>query len=295
MPKLMFHHRTLGLINRLAAQTGQGYLFQGPKGVGKFTLAIEIAKGLNCTQAAGIESCGRCVSCQLIEAGSFPDVVTVKPESDTIALAQIHELVRQLTLVNYLAGGWRFVIIDEADSLTPEAQNALLKVLEEPPPRTTIILISHNSENLLPTVRSRLQTFNFGLIKDAEIERWLTDQGLASGDAKVAAKLSAGRLGAANRLAHDPAALDQVLGLASLAAKIGESDLAGRLGLASKLTTREQSWLLLQALTAEESTTLKDKPNPTTTRRLDLLERTARYIQHNVAPRTAMESLLVDY
>jgi DNA polymerase-3 subunit delta' len=139
-----------------------GLIFSGPQGVGKHTCALMIAKALNCLTAPPGEFCDECAACRKIESGTHPDVVTVSVEDEAtqIKIAQIRQLLGILDL-QPLEGRSKVFIIDPADLLNAEAANALLKGLEEPPENSLFVLITVNVHELLRTVRSRCQIYNF--------------------------------------------------------------------------------------------------------------------------------------
>jgi len=156
------------IIDRLRAQLREarfphGLIFSGPTGVGKHTAALMIAKALNCTQATTPDDfCDRCPSCRKIEAGTHPDVMTISVEEDAsqIKIAQVRHVLSILEF-QPLEGRNKIFIIDPADMMNAEAANALLKGLEEPPESSYFILITVNVHELLLTVRSRSQVYNF--------------------------------------------------------------------------------------------------------------------------------------
>src|SRR2546422_4177797 len=155
------------VIERLRAKLQQdrfphSLIFSGPEGVGKHTCALMIAKALNCTRAATGDFCGECASCRKIDSGTHPDVMTISVEEEAtrIKIDQIRDLLVMLNL-QPLEGRNKVFIIDPADLLNAEAENALLKGLEEPPENSFFILITVNVHELLLTVRSRCQVYNF--------------------------------------------------------------------------------------------------------------------------------------
>ena len=149
-----------------------GLIFAGPEGVGKGTCALMVAKALNCTKAPAGDFCDECSSCRKINSGVHPDVTTiaVEDEATQIKIAQIRQLLGMLDL-QPLEGRNKVIIIDPADSLNAEAANALLKGLEEPPVNTFFVLITINAHELLMTVRSRCQIYNFTPIAPKEIRQ----------------------------------------------------------------------------------------------------------------------------
>ena len=149
-----------------------GVIFSGPEGVGKHTCAAMVAKTLNCTNAQPGEFCDECSSCRKIESGIHPDVMTIalEDEASDIKIAQVRQILGLLDL-HPLEGRCKVFIIDPADTLTSGAANALLKGLEEPPENSFFILITVNVHELLLTVRSRCQVYNFVPLTLDEIRR----------------------------------------------------------------------------------------------------------------------------
>jgi DNA polymerase III subunit delta' len=155
-----------------------GLIFSGPSGVGKHTCAVMLAKALNCTEARPGDFCDACTSCRKIEAGTHPDVTTITLEEDAtqIKIAQIRQVLGMLDL-KPLEGRNKIFIIDPADALNDEAANALLKGLEEPPENSYFFLITINVQELLFTVRSRCQVYNFTPLTLSEIRlHGITDE-----------------------------------------------------------------------------------------------------------------------
>lgn len=139
-----------------------GLIFSGPEGVGKHTCALMVAKALNCARGAAGQFCDECSICRRIDSRTHPDVttVTLEDEASQIKIAQIRRVLEMLDF-KPLEGRAKVFIIDPANLLTDEAANALLKGLEEPPENSFFILITVNVHELLLTVRSRSQVYNF--------------------------------------------------------------------------------------------------------------------------------------
>ncbi|HYM25224.1 MAG TPA: DNA polymerase III subunit delta' [Vicinamibacterales bacterium] len=130
-------------------------IFAGPAGVGKRAAAIAVAQALNCLTPKSGDACGVCAACTRIARGVHPDVLVVEPgDSGNIRIEPIREAVDR-TAFKPFEGKRRAVIVDEADAMVPQAQNALLKTLEEPPASSVFILVTARPDSLLPTVRSR--------------------------------------------------------------------------------------------------------------------------------------------
>ena len=137
-------------------------LFSGPPDAGQRQAAAELAKALFCENASDSQVCGVCVHCRQVDANTHPDFFTLGPEDDSrvIKIEEVRALIGRANLKPFQASAKVFVI-EPAECMNDFSQNALLKTLEEPPGKTFFILISYASEKLLPTVRSRVQTFYF--------------------------------------------------------------------------------------------------------------------------------------
>lgn len=197
-------------------------IFSGQEGIGKCTLALLLAQVLNCLSPENLSACGKCASCRKIGATLLsrnlecestkddgfcgvcpscrlkmqrhPDVRLIEPEKTTIAIDQIRELIDEVAFQPFEAQ-YRVAILDPADRMKTEAQNSLLKTLEEPSSRTVIILVTTNPYMLLDTIRSRARLLQFGEIPRETIEEHLISQGtLSSEDARLASALSGGSL-----------------------------------------------------------------------------------------------------
>lgn len=138
------------------------YLFCGPAGIGKRTTAEVFARSILCGERTeGWRSCGGCRSCRLAEHGNHPDLLVIRPEQNKeYSIAQIRQLQTFLDLRTVM-GGSRVFLLDAGDRLGPLAGNALLKSVEEPPPRTVFLLAASSPELLLPTLVSRCQVVRF--------------------------------------------------------------------------------------------------------------------------------------
>ncbi len=161
-------------------------LLAGPAGIGRRRFAEALAAALLCLEpAADGTSCGRCPACRLREAGTHPDLLHLGPEdSQVIRIDQIRDLIGQLALSRHQAA-WRVVILDPADALNIAAANALLKTLEEPPPRTLMILLAMRPARLPATIRSRCQLLRMPLPSPQEAVAWLQTQGVEAPEAAL--------------------------------------------------------------------------------------------------------------
>jgi DNA polymerase III subunit gamma/tau len=161
-------HVTRTLVNAIESnRVAHAYIFSGVRGVGKTTVARILAKALNCAKGLTAEPDGTCDSCREIAAGTSLDVLEIDAASNR-GIDQIREL-REMVRYAPAAARYKVVILDEAHQLTDEASNALLKTLEEPPERVVFILATTRSEDLVETIKSRAQLFQFRSLTFQEI------------------------------------------------------------------------------------------------------------------------------
>jgi DNA polymerase-3 subunit delta' len=167
-----------------AVQRGRlahAYLFAGPRGVGKRTFAVELARALLCERRspAQLEACGSCPACIQVAAGTHPDfVLAARPdEAQEFPIDLVRQLSRSLALKS-ARGRSKVVILDQADDLNEAAANCFLKTLEEPPPGSILVLVGTSSDRQLGTIVSRCQVVRFAPLPDPLVEEVLTDQGI---------------------------------------------------------------------------------------------------------------------
>ncbi|MGO4548758.1 DNA polymerase III subunit delta' [Paenibacillus sp. 2TAB23] len=180
-----------------ALQSGKvshAYLFNGPSGTGRMAMAREFAKALFCT-AGGADSCGECLECRKFEHGNQTDLTIVAPDGQSIKIDQIRELQRDFSYRN--SGTKRKVyMIEQADKMTMQAANSLLKFLEEPLSPVVAILITDNGQAILPTIRSRTQWVPFLPMPPESMLQVLIAEGAPSILARTAVHLTSGLDGA---------------------------------------------------------------------------------------------------
>ena len=186
------------------------WLITGPPGSGRSVAALCFAAALQCT-AEGTPGCGECRACVTTMAGTHADVRRIIPEGLSIGVDEMRAIV-QIAARRPSTGRWQIVVIEDADRLTEGAANALLKMVEEPPPSTVFLLCapSVDAEDIAITLRSRCR--HVALLTppvDAIAHVLIDTDGLAPDEARWAASVSGGHVGRARRLATDPAARER--------------------------------------------------------------------------------------
>jgi DNA polymerase III subunit delta' len=216
LDQLIGNERVKSLLRKiLEAQRLPGaMLFTGEDGIGKKLFALEIAKALNCRTPQGVEGCGRCPSCVRIAKFNYPQsadsddwkgiIWTDHPDVGMVVAPKRVLQVDQMRLIereaNYrpYEGKARVFLIEDAHKLNEQSENALLKVLEEPPHTSHIVLLTSRPGMLLPTIHSRCQMIRFSPVLPPEIETYLLQNKLASaGEARIRARVARGSLGRA--------------------------------------------------------------------------------------------------
>ena len=185
--------------NVLAARATNGtlphaLLLCGPAGLGKRALTEAFVRARLCESPREGNACGTCRTCKLLAAGTHPDrmLVTLEPNPKTgvmrkeIVVDQIRGLSSRLAMSSQL-GGWQIAVIDPADAMNTPAQNALLKTLEEPGDASLIVLVADQPWRLSATIRSRCQRLDFTVPPQEEALAWLSDRGVESPEAVLAA------------------------------------------------------------------------------------------------------------
>ena len=182
-----------------SGKTVHAYLFCGPKGTGKKTLARLLAQSLFCGEAD--KPCGRCPPCIRFRDGNHPDAMVIRGEK-SISVEAVRQAVRAVGEHTY-EGGRRAVLIENAERMTPQAQNSLLKTLEEPNEETVFFLIADEMSLLLPTIVSRCRVIRVHPWRDEYVEKTLLRRGVDEVRARQSARLSGGSIGAALKMAGD--------------------------------------------------------------------------------------------
>ncbi len=173
------------------------WIFTGPPGSGRSSAAIAFAATLVCPSGG----CGTCNECRSVYSGGHPDVEIIRTEGLSIKIDEVRELLTRVSWAPSM-GGWRVVVMEDADRLTESAANALLKAIEEPGARTVWLLCAPTLHDLLPTIRSRCRHLQLRTPSTQAVTAVLTNRdGISPGMADFAARVSQGHIGRARYLA----------------------------------------------------------------------------------------------
>lgn len=187
----------------LLGKVSHAYIFQGEKGSGKKTLASTFAMTLQC-EKKGTDPCEECASCKRALSKNHPDIIQVTHEKpNSIGIEDIRtQLIEDVAIKPYCSP-YKIYIINEAEKLTLQAQNALLKTIEEPPAYVIVLLLTSNADALLPTISSRCVTLNFRPVQDSMVKEYLMENlHLPDYQAQIDAAFAQGNIGKAKQIAE---------------------------------------------------------------------------------------------
>jgi DNA polymerase III subunit delta' len=237
-----------------SAASGRGmshaFLFTGPPGSGRSNAAIAFAAALQCEEQP--PGCGVCHSCHTVLAGSHADVTVVRTERLSLGVDEVRDLVRRSALAP-VGRRWQVIVVEDADRLTDQAANALLKAIEEPTDRTVWMLCAPTVEDLLPTIRSRCRLVTLTTPSATEVADFLQRvDGVEPALASYCARASQGHIGRARALARDEGARNRRREVVSIPARL--TSLAACMNAAANLTetTQEEADLITGELDARE-------------------------------------------
>lgn len=252
--ELVGQHRTIESLSTAAGGHGmsQAWLFTGPPGSGRSNAAIAFAAALECEEAG----CGACHACHTVLAGSHADVSVIRTQKLSIGVDEVRDLVRRAALAP-VGRRWQIMIVEDADRLTDQACNALLKAIEEPTDRTIWMLCAPTVEDVLPTIRSRCRLVTLSTPSTVDVAAFLVrTEGVADALASYAARASQGHIGRARALARDEATRNRRHEVVGLAARL--TSLGACMNAAANLNevTKQEADLITSELDAREKSDL---------------------------------------
>jgi DNA polymerase III subunit delta' len=235
-----------------SAAGGQGmthaWLFTGPPGSGRSNAAVAFAAALQCERAG----CGECHACHTVLAGTHADVSVIRTEKLSIGVDEVRDLVRRAALAP-VGRRWQVLVVEDADRLTDQACNALLKAIEEPTDRTVWMLCAPTVEDVLQTIRSRCRLVTLTTPTAADVTTFLVrSEGVDEALAASAARASQGHIGRARALARDEATRNRRREVVALPARL--TSLGDCMNAAANLNevTREEAEAITSALDERE-------------------------------------------
>lgn len=296
-----------------------GYIFSGPEGYGKKYIANIFTMALNCSGEASHRPCGSCSSCIRISSRNHPNLEIVKPTGQSIKIKQIRQIISD-TAKKPFESGYKMIIIENAEKMTNDAQDAFLKTLEEPPANTIFLLLAENHNLLLPTIVSRCQVYQFKPVDRSEMKDFIEVRyDYVPKDVEAAVRQSNGSIGKALELLKDK----EGLRVSSKYIDILEKTLMGNgseaLLLASEIVVNKEeaeeflefslAWFRDVMICREgqsayghliiniDSLEILSKHNSILTEAklnsiMDIIKKTARYIKHNVGIKNSIDGML---
>jgi DNA polymerase-3 subunit delta' len=321
--EMIGHEWAAGLLQKHigGGQVRHAYLFTGPQGVGRRTLALRLAQALNCPQPPSPgDACRVCRVCTQIERMAHPDLAIVQSAEPggVLKVDQVRELQRSLALHPYEAR-YRVALLLRFEEANPSAMNALLKTLEEPSPQVVIVLTAESAESLFPTIVSRCEVLRLRPLAVEQVEVGLQNRwGVEPERARLLAHISAGRPGYAIRLHQEPGRLEQRQRRLDDHMRLLSASRVERFAYAETLVKERDTfrltlltWLALwRDVLLRAAGSAAPLANPDRQEQIELLaghvgltaarrvvaalERTLRLVERNINPRLAAEVLMLD-
>jgi DNA polymerase III subunit delta' len=235
------------------AGMSHAWLFTGPPGSGRSVAARAFGAALQCADGG----CGSCHECHTALSGAHADVEIVAPTGLSYSVAETRQLVTRAALAP-TRGRWQVTIVEDADRFTEQALNALLKALEEPPPRGVWLLCAPSAEDLLPTIRSRCRLVTLRIPPNDAVARYLQSEGVDAPAAQFAARAAQGHIGRARRLARDSEAARRRRDVLELPLHVGS--IGGCFAAAARLVeaAKEEAASVSEALDGDEKAALRE-------------------------------------
>ena len=296
-----------------------GYIFSGPEGCGKKLMAYTFAMALNCSGTADHRPCGSCSSCIRTSSGNHPNLEIVRPTGQSIKIRQIRYIISEVAKKPF-ESGYKVIIIENAEKMTHDAQDAFLKTLEEPSDNTVFILLAENYNLLLPTIVSRCQVHRFKPVDTPELKDFIkTRYDCSSTDAEAAVRHSKGVVGRALELLIDKESFKVRTAYIDILEKVLMGSGSEAVLLASeKVDSREEAEKFLEFSLAwfrdvivlrenqeacqnliinTDNLEILSKHNSVLTdvklnSIMEIIKKTMRYIKHNIGIKNSIDSML---
>lgn len=223
------HEQIIGhLQSAIAAdKVSHAYIFNGPEYSGKRMLAEAFAMALQCEAQEGEKPCQKCRSCRQAMDKNQPDIIYVSHEKpNTIGVDDIRTQINSDIVIKPYSSRYKVYIVDEAEKMNPQAQNALLKTIEEPPAYAVLLLLTTNADGFLPTILSRCITLNLKAVKQEVIRAYLMKQyQIPDYQADVCAAFSQGNVGKAVQLASSESFNEMKASVLQLVKRLDDIDI----------------------------------------------------------------------
>ena len=216
------------------------YIFEGPYGVGKKTFARKLAKAILCENRDEDKACHRCQSCHMVETGTHPDIITIEKDTKVTKVDNIREnIVREMEIKPYQSNH-KIIIVNAADTINIQGQNAMLKTIEEPPKYGIVILVCENLASMLPTIKSRCITVRFNPLSKEKMNEYLHGKGIGEAKRQVYAKLSEGSIGVINDILQDENYIELRKQSAAYLERLGKANLLQLYDLVKEITDQKE-------------------------------------------------------
>ncbi len=301
--------------------TTNGYIFSGAKGCGKKLMALIFTKALNCTGQVSDKPCGSCSSCIRTGSGNHPNIEIVRPTGQSIKIKQVRQIISDASKKPF-ESGYKIIIIENAEKMTHDAQDAFLKTLEEPPANTVFILLAENHNLLLPTIVSRCQIHQFKPVDMKEMKSFIEgNYDYPAAEVEAAVRHSKGVVGKALEFLKNKESLNARGGFVNILEEALRGNGSEALRLASAVVEdkeeaesfiefslvwfrdlmvyRESQGAHDQLIINIHSLDLLSKHNSILTEVklnsiIDIIKNTARYVKHNVGIKNSVDGMLLN-
>lgn len=315
MESIIGHQEVLSMLDRAVGRgvLAHAYLLVGAEGVGKDAVARWMAQRLLCQEwrsevgsqlsEHAVVPCGSCTACMQVVRGAHPDCMVLRLVDGSIDVDAVRDWVHMLRCSSLL-GGWKIGIVEEGATMTVSAANALLKLLEEPTPRTLLLVTARSIRGVLPTIASRCATIRLHRVPTTVIAEALMRRGVNDADACAAA--AGGCPGRALQFAQDAAVHDADRARSAQAQECVGATMAQRLQRADRISRewakakerdlvqeRADARACIAAMAAVARTYARQHPTREACRWCAAIARAPRYLAANVSPRLVLESMMV--